>query len=218
MPTSDIDATHDSTSEIAATSNGTKEVDQHGNRGPHSTIEHTTLPETSNQGASIHDTEITMHAALVKESGELSMQTDYPNSETTPQPQLPASSPSKILLSPKKPSLSKTTQEATVAELRAHRAALITSLAATSKFQELIADDGEEAEDDLNTSPRDPNAEPTDAKIMKVANKIVKTHIKLLHEYNEMKDVGQGLMGLIADSRGVRVVEVQDEFGIEAKD
>ncbi|KAF2106790.1 DNA repair protein [Lophiotrema nucula] len=53
---------------------------------------------------------------------------------------------------------------------------------------------------------------------MTAANRIVKDHIKLLHEYNEIKDVGQGLMGLIADQRGVRIVEVQDEFGIGSKD
>ncbi|KAF2637639.1 hypothetical protein P280DRAFT_406195 [Massarina eburnea CBS 473.64] len=60
--------------------------------------------------------------------------------------------------------------------------------------------------------------EPTDSDITTAANKIVQKHIKLLHEYNEIKDIGQGLMGLIADSRGVRIVEVQDEFGVDAKD
>lgn len=53
---------------------------------------------------------------------------------------------------------------------------------------------------------------------MAAANKIVKGHIKLLHEYNELKDVGQGLMGLIADQRAVRIVEVQAEFGVDAED
>lgn len=46
----------------------------------------------------------------------------------------------------------------------------------------------------------------------------VKHHIRLLHEYNEIKDVGQGLMGLIADARGIRVVEVQREFGVDGRD
>ena len=46
----------------------------------------------------------------------------------------------------------------------------------------------------------------------------VKRHIRLLHEYNEIKDVGQGLMGLIADARGVRQVEVQREFGVGQAD
>lgn len=47
---------------------------------------------------------------------------------------------------------------------------------------------------------------------------IVKRHIRLLHQYNEIKDIGQGLMGLIADGRGVRHVDVQSEFGVGGKD
>ncbi|OAX81376.1 hypothetical protein ACJ72_04278 [Emergomyces africanus] len=43
---------------------------------------------------------------------------------------------------------------------------------------------------------------------------IVQRHIRLLHEYNEIKDIGQGLMGLIAEARGVRHVDVQREFGV----
>lgn len=43
-------------------------------------------------------------------------------------------------------------------------------------------------------------------------------HIRLLHEYNEIKDVGQGLMGMIADTKGVRVVEIHKEYGVSEKD
>ncbi|KAI2788261.1 DNA repair protein SWI5 [Penicillium oxalicum] len=46
----------------------------------------------------------------------------------------------------------------------------------------------------------------------------VKRHIRLLHEYNEIKDIAQGLMGLIADARGVRHVDVQKEFGVHEED
>ena len=42
----------------------------------------------------------------------------------------------------------------------------------------------------------------------------VKAHIKLLHDYNEIRDVGQGLMGIIADTKGVRVRDVYQEFGV----
>ena len=47
---------------------------------------------------------------------------------------------------------------------------------------------------------------------------MVKEHITLLHKYNEIKDIGQGLMGLIADKRDCRVVKVMDEFGVGEKD
>jgi DNA repair protein Swi5/Sae3 len=46
----------------------------------------------------------------------------------------------------------------------------------------------------------------------------VKRHIRLLHEYNEIKDIGQGLMGLIADARGMRQVDVQRDFGVGDRD
>lgn len=46
----------------------------------------------------------------------------------------------------------------------------------------------------------------------------VKRHIKLLHDYNDIRDVGQGLVGMIADNRGVRIGELYDEFGVGLKD
>jgi Swi5 len=51
-----------------------------------------------------------------------------------------------------------------------------------------------------------------------IASGIVKRHITLLHQYNEIKDAGLGLMGLIADARGVRLGTVLEEFGVGGKD
>jgi hypothetical protein len=107
----------------------------------------------------------------------------------------------------------RTPQENTLAELKAQRAALIASLATLSNIQNLIAEN--QSTDETSDTP---DREPTEAEITAAANKLVKDHIKLLHEYNEIKDVGQGLMGLIADQRGVRIVEVQDEFGLDSND
>ncbi|KAK7532724.1 Swi5-domain-containing protein [Phyllosticta citricarpa] len=50
------------------------------------------------------------------------------------------------------------------------------------------------------------------------AKAVIKEHIRLLHDYNEIRDVGQGLFGIIAESRGVRVKDVHEEFGISTKD
>lgn len=107
----------------------------------------------------------------------------------------------------------KTPQEVTLDELKAQRAALIASLKTLESVQELIAED--ETSDFVSKLS---GGEPTESDVMAAANTIVKKHIRLLHDYNEIKDMGQGLMGLIADSRGVRIVEVQDEFGVSAKD
>ncbi|KAE8144760.1 DNA repair protein [Aspergillus avenaceus] len=43
-------------------------------------------------------------------------------------------------------------------------------------------------------------------------------HIQLLHDYNEIKDTGQGLMSLIADARGMRQADVEKEYGINVRD
>ena len=48
----------------------------------------------------------------------------------------------------------------------------------------------------------------------KDAQATVKAHIKLLHDYNEIRDVGQGLMGIIADNRGVRAIDVYRDFDV----
>lgn len=50
------------------------------------------------------------------------------------------------------------------------------------------------------------------------AEETVKKHITLLHDYNDIRDVGQGLIGMIADNRGVRIGELYDEFGVDLKD
>lgn len=50
------------------------------------------------------------------------------------------------------------------------------------------------------------------------ANAVIKDHIRLLHEYNEIKDIGQGLMGMVAEGRGVRIREVMEDFGMGEKD
>ncbi|KAL1995244.1 hypothetical protein VTN49DRAFT_1431 [Thermomyces lanuginosus] len=46
----------------------------------------------------------------------------------------------------------------------------------------------------------------------------VQTHIRLLHRYNEIRDVGQGLLGLLAEARGVRMADVSKEFGVNPED
>lgn len=53
---------------------------------------------------------------------------------------------------------------------------------------------------------------------LRTANAVIKEHISLLHGYNEIKDIGQGLLGLVADKRGVRVKSIMEEFGVGTSD
>ncbi|KAK7207498.1 Swi5-domain-containing protein [Myxozyma melibiosi] len=57
------------------------------------------------------------------------------------------------------------------------------------------------------------------------AAQTIKRHIELLKGYNTIRDIGVGLLGMarallnvIADTRGVRVAEVMQEFGLDVKD
>lgn len=43
----------------------------------------------------------------------------------------------------------------------------------------------------------------------------VHTHIQLLHAYNETRDLATGLMGILAENRGVRACDVHAEFGVQ---
>ncbi|XP_031805192.1 DNA repair protein SWI5 homolog, partial [Sarcophilus harrisii] len=43
-------------------------------------------------------------------------------------------------------------------------------------------------------------------------------HISLLHEYNDIKDVGQMLMGKLARIRGVTTKELYPEFDLDMND
>uniref|UniRef100_A0A8D2LSD0 DNA repair protein SWI5 homolog n=1 Tax=Varanus komodoensis TaxID=61221 RepID=A0A8D2LSD0_VARKO len=43
-------------------------------------------------------------------------------------------------------------------------------------------------------------------------------HIALLHEYNEMKDIGQMLLGQMALIRGVTTKELYPEFDLDLND
>lgn len=49
---------------------------------------------------------------------------------------------------------------------------------------------------------------------------MVAKHVKLLREYNQIKDVGQQLMGMVAEKRGVTVGSLYEtrEFGVGPKD
>lgn len=71
------------------------------------------------------------------------------------------------------------------------------------------------------SDPQEPTANPSETAIttaLEQANKKIKAHIDQLQQYNEIKDIGTQLMGMIAEKRGCRIVEVQEEFDVDEND
>ncbi|KAG9595194.1 hypothetical protein KCU77_g2638, partial [Aureobasidium melanogenum] len=90
--------------------------------------------------------------------------------------------------------------KATVAELLSQRTSLVNTFSPTSDTQE-------------------PDDTETRAKLaVDAANTKIKSQIKQLQQYNDIKDIGTQLMGIIAEKRGCRIIEVQEEFGINPDD
>ncbi|KAI4737892.1 hypothetical protein E4T50_11615 [Aureobasidium sp. EXF-12298] len=90
--------------------------------------------------------------------------------------------------------------ESTVAELLSQRTTLVNSISPI-------------------TNPQDSEDTETRAKsAVDAANSKIKSQIRQLQQYNDIKDIGTQLMGLIAEKRGCRIGEVQEEFGINSDD
>lgn len=66
--------------------------------------------------------------------------------------------------------------------------------------------------------PSDWTDEQKAKQALATANAVIKEHISLLHGYNEIKDIGQGLLGMVAEKRGVRVKDIMEEFGVGIND
>jgi len=56
---------------------------------------------------------------------------------------------------------------------------------------------------------RDTNGDPAAA---------VKRHIKLLHDYNEIRDVALNFVGKIAEKERCRAIDVLKEYDLDEKD
>ncbi|CAD0109837.1 unnamed protein product [Aureobasidium uvarum] len=117
--------------------------------------------------------------------------------------------PSKPNMSSKLSSSSRTGQ---LDILRARQAALESTVAGLISQRTSLVD---------SFSPDIQQSEDTElrAKLaVDAANTRIKTQIKQLQQYNDIKDIGTQLMGLIAEKRGCRIGEVQEEFGINPDD
>ena len=53
-----------------------------------------------------------------------------------------------------------------------------------------------------------------EAQTMQRCKDVVDTYVKGLHAFNETKDAAQGLVGMLAEMRGIRVMDVMVDFGM----
>ena len=99
--------------------------------------------------------------------------------------------------------------EATLAALLAERATLIQQTQPVTSIDTSA----------LTSTPETPsNDDAIASEALTSAQVRIKHHIATLHRYNEVKDVGQGLLGLVAEGRGVRVKDVMEDFGLGVAD
>ncbi|KAI3547070.1 hypothetical protein CTAM01_14909 [Colletotrichum tamarilloi] len=75
-------------------------------------------------------------------------------------------------------------------------------------------------EDPMISHSKPPDKDGNKDKEFEEASAVVAKHVKLLREYNQIKDVGQQLMGMVAEKRGVTVGSLYEtrEFGVGPKD
>ncbi|KAF6807106.1 duf1337 domain-containing protein [Colletotrichum sojae] len=84
--------------------------------------------------------------------------------------------------------------------------------AKAAKDEAAQTDPGDAAQEHADDAAKDKEFEEASA--------VVARHVKLLREYNQIKDVGQQLMGIVAENRGVTVGSLykSGEFGVGSKD
>ncbi|KAI1611831.1 Swi5-domain-containing protein [Exophiala viscosa] len=57
-----------------------------------------------------------------------------------------------------------------------------------------------------------------DQAALSYSNHVFSRHISLLKKYNEIKDITQGMLSIIAEKEGRRMAEIMEEYGLDEKD
>ena len=120
--------------------------------------------------------------------------------------------------------------EATVVDLDAQREKLITAFISLPSTKDILPTPSTKQDADAAVAvavnerqqadavDTDTSSPATDDAALTAAKAAIARHISLLHSYNAIRDIGQGLFGLIADGRGVRVRDIHAEFGMNETD
>jgi hypothetical protein len=69
-----------------------------------------------------------------------------------------------------------------------------------------------------HSQPVPPLTPSNEALLLAQAQQKVREHIKSLTRYNELRDVGMGLIGIVAENRGLRMRDCLEEFGVAEGD
>ncbi|KAK4501197.1 hypothetical protein PRZ48_007004 [Zasmidium cellare] len=164
------------------------------------TAKDTNTPEPTSKKRPADDIDSIAHATATEASSSMADQSNDVPSTTTNDPNPPPAEPPNPALAPLQTKLSNLRTHLTTLQNQ-HTTAITTStLPSGLPLPETWT----------------PAQKQTAA--LQTANAVIKEHIALLHSYNEIKDVGMGLMGLVAEKRGCRVKEVMGEFGVGEKD
>ncbi|KAL9055148.1 MAG: hypothetical protein Q9162_003726 [Coniocarpon cinnabarinum] len=146
--------------------------------------------------------------SLPPSSDEQSISTRSPSSTTVPQLD-PKPAPT-TNLSPDPPSL------LTMPSMAAHSRPLLHSETEPRSRQFATQTPNTSTTHPVRVTPH-PQPSAEDARLkpaLQKANQIIQTHIKLLHEYNAIRDAALGMMELECERRNVRLGEVMEELGV----
>jgi hypothetical protein len=69
-----------------------------------------------------------------------------------------------------------------------------------------------------HSQPVPPLTPSNEALLLAQAQHKVREHIRSLTRYNELRDVGMGLIGIVAENRGLRMRDCLEEFGVAEGD
>ncbi|XP_059162651.1 DNA repair protein SWI5 homolog [Physella acuta] len=88
----------------------------------------------------------------------------------------------------------------------------------TSKAQSPVITEVSEQVEELRKSLQQTESEIKELLAAGCDERELQTHIDKLHEYNEIKDVGQIILGRLANLEGLQTKDMYERYGLELND